>query len=203
MNQFIRKFVIISIPLSYLAFLIGLYFDGRLTWDYSLPLELCNMTEMMMVIAFWKNDKKLLHLVSYPGIIGGIVALAVRGGSYDINTFFAIYFVFYHGVMLFSGLYSLYLQKFDIKTNHMFKSMAFISICAVFAAIGNTITGGNYMYIGKTVVLTGPLYYVTLFCGTFTVVITLHYVIKGGFNFYQWIKRTKNEHNKTQLRHYN
>lgn len=203
MNPFIRKFVIISIPLSYVAFLIGLYFEGGLTWNYALPLELCNLTEMTMVFAFWKRDKKLLHLASYPGILGGIIALGVRGGSYNINDFFAVYFVFYHAVMLFSGLYSLYLQKFQVKTVHIFKSMAFISCCAILAAVANFITKGNYMYIGKTVILTGPLYYVCLFCATFAAVILVHFATKGFYKLLVWFKRFKHEDKKTQLRQYN
>lgn len=178
MNIKIRASIIIAIVLGWVGFYSYIFATGVFDKSVFLPFHLCNIMEIVIVFALWKNNQRILDIVSYPLVLGPVAALAYPIGTFSMGGIFAVYFVYYHLLLLLTGVLYLRSIRFQTKRIHIFQGAIFIFSCDVVAAVVNALTGGNYMFIGETGGYPALYYYPTLFLLVWIFLLGFHGLIK-------------------------
>lgn len=147
MHNVFRLTMMSSIVGSWVLFYPWLFLRGSFTPDIFLPFELCNMMQMVIVLACWKNRPQWLQRIMYPLILGPIVAFSFPFGLFQMGGWFTVYFMFYHITLLVTGCYALYCAKGKVTNTHIHSAIGFMMICGMIAGTANAVTGGNYMFL--------------------------------------------------------
>jgi hypothetical protein len=164
MNVYFRKVMVVAILLGWISFGYEVFAKGIFDPAVSLPFELCNIMQITICYALWKNKENLIHMISFPLVLGPIIALSHPVGLYDLGGYFSFYFVYYHVTLIVTGIYALYLKKGHTNWKQVRDSGVFMFCCSLLATIVNVITNGNYMFIGQPMFgMTHVSFYVVLF----------------------------------------
>jgi uncharacterized membrane protein YwaF len=159
-----------------------------------LPFHLCSLMEIAVLYACLKNNTKLLEIIAYPLVIGPVLALSFPTGTFDLGGWHTAYFLYYHILLLSSGVYIILKKRFSFSRSAIWKAALFIFAGDCVAFLVNMVTGGNYMFIGDPVVYPAEVYYPLLFL--------LVWVFLGGFHLLvagvEMISRLRNEQNLAQ-----
>jgi hypothetical protein len=134
----------------------AIFAENKFVLSLSLPFQLCNMMQLTALVAY-----------SFPE------------GIYSWGGFFSFYFIYYHATLIISSFYYLYINKCKTSWKQVVYAIVFICVCASIAAVVNTLTNGNYMFIGKPIIITSDLFYYAFFAVMCTTLVLFHYGIKG------------------------
>jgi len=149
MHKVFRFTMLSGILGSWALFYPWLFLRGSFTPDVFLPFELCNMMQIVIVVACWKNRPQWLQHIMYPLILGPIVAFSFPFGLFQMGGWFTVYFMFYHTTLLVTGCYVLYHVKGNVTKTQVRSAVGFMMICSVLAGTANIATGGNYMFLNS------------------------------------------------------
>ena len=136
--------------LSYVVFFYIQQAVGRsLTWQYSLPLELCNLVLIACIVSLlWPN--RLITEIAYFWGLGGVVQAIVTP---DITEGFPSwqYFLFFfsHGVTLISIAFLISDKHFKVRRGSVLRMMAALNIYGLVIGAVDAMTGWNYGYLRR------------------------------------------------------
>jgi len=179
LNHYFRKIMIVAIIMGWITYTFAIFAENKFVWSLSLPFQLCNMMQLTALIAYIRNDTRLLGIIVYPLMLGPLIAFSFPEGIYNWGGFFAFYFVYYHVTLVVSSLCYLYIHKCKTSWKQVVYAICFICVCAGIASIVNKVTNGNYMFIGKPIILTSDYFYYAFFAAMCITLIGYHLLIKG------------------------
>jgi hypothetical protein len=199
MNVYFRKIMMVAILLGWISFGYEVFAEGIFDPAVSLPFELCNIMQMTIFYAFWKNKENLVHMIAFPLVLGPVIALSHPVGLYDLGGYFSFYFVYYHLTLIVTGLYALYLKKGRTNWEQVLSSGAFMFSCSIVATIVNIITKGNYMFIGQPMFgMTHVSFYLVLFVVAWTGLSLFHLLLNAACSFVDTLAE-KNDSKKIKM----
>ncbi len=134
-----------------LAYTVSVYIQQGvaygLGWDYSLPLELCNLVLIACLISlFWPN--RFTSEIAYFWGLGGVLQATLtpdlaRGfPSWDFVLFF-----WGHGATLLAIIFLVFSRECKQRKGSILRMMAALNIYAVVVGSIDAITGWNYGYL--------------------------------------------------------
>lgn len=178
MNSIFRFSIIAAVIMGWIGYYSYVFINGFYDSSVFLPFHLCNIMEILIVVALWTKNYKILDIIVYPLILGPVVALSHPLGTFELGGIFSFYFVYYHVLLLTTGIAYLFMTKFKTSYVRIFHGALFVFSCDVIAFIVNSLTGGNYMFIGETAGYPPLAYYSSLFVLVWLFLICFHLLIK-------------------------
>lgn len=124
-----------------------LYKDGYWDISFTLPLQLCSISLLLCLVLLLTDSKVLFHFVYFLGIAGAIQALITPELFVGYPHFRFFQFFITHMGIIWVALFYIFVKGFRITWYGMWLSFAFLNVGALCAFIGNSITGGNYMFL--------------------------------------------------------
>lgn len=178
MNPYFRIGMMMAILMGWISYYPYIILNGYFKSSSFLPFHLCNIMEVLIFIALGMKKEKILDIIIYPLILGPTVALSYPLGTFELGGVFSAYFVYYHVLLLLTGIYYLYHTSFKTSPTRIIKGALFVFTCDCIALIINTLTDGNYMFIGETAGYPPIAYYSTLFLLVWMLLASFHLLIQ-------------------------
>lgn len=178
MNSIFRFSIITAVITGWIGYYSYLFINNLYDSSVFLPFHLCNIMEVLIVVALWTKNYKILDIIVYPLILGPVVALSHPLGTFELGGIFSFYFIYYHVLLLTTGITYLVSTHFKTSYVRVVHGALFVFTCDVIAFIVNSLTGGNYMFIGETAGYPPLVYYSILFVLVWFFLISFHLLIK-------------------------
>lgn len=179
MTKTFRITVCFLIIIGWSIYYSMLWKDGLFHISRQSPLHLCNIMQIFIIYAALQNDKRIIEIMICPLIIGPAIAISYPFGIVSYGTEYAIYFFYYHLVLLFIGVHHLIKINFEISFKTVMYNGVFIYLCAACVGIINPIIGSNYMFVTTPVFQLPVNYYFILNAATLTTLFGFYYLVKG------------------------
>jgi hypothetical integral membrane protein (TIGR02206 family) len=134
-----------------LAYSVGFYLEEairhELTWQYSLPLELCDLVLIACIVSLlWPN--RLTAEIAYFWGLGGVLQASITP---DITQGFPSwqYFLFFfnHGVTLISIAFLISDRRFRAQKRSILRMMIALNVYGLVVGAVDAVTGWNYGYL--------------------------------------------------------
>lgn len=193
MVKSVRLSIIVAIVLGWVLFYGKIFMDGKFAYDFFLPFELCNMMQFMIIYAAVTNQPKMLDYIMYLAILGPISAFVYPFGIATFGTFYLVYFLFYHLVLMTVGVYRMVQRKGNVEARDFFGAVGFLVISAGIAAIANFFTGGNYMFVAKAIFPTPFNYQIFLSLLAIIILVAFHMILVNGRKLWSYAQEGRRE----------
>lgn len=177
MHPSFRYGMMTAILIGWITYYPYVVLNGYFESSAFLPFHLCNIMELLIFFSLWTRNEKILDIIVYPLILGPIAALSHPLGTFELGGVFATYFVYYHVLLMLTGMYFLYRTNFKTSSKRILNGALFVFTCDGIAFIVNTLTDGNYMFIGDTAGYPPIAYYSFLFLLVWILLAVFHLVI--------------------------
>lgn len=121
--------------------------EHALSWQYSLPLELCNLVLIACIISLFRPDQFATEIAYYWGF-GGVLQATVTPNilvgfpSWDFFLFF-----WSHGVTLIAIVFLVARREFRPRRGSIVRMMIVLNVYAVAIGALDAITGWNYGFL--------------------------------------------------------
>jgi hypothetical integral membrane protein (TIGR02206 family) len=136
---------------AFLAYPLVVGLRGDYDLDFDLPLHLTDAVTVVAAMALWSRQQLLFELTYFWGLTASVQAVLTPALSEDDgpSTFlFWNYFITHSGVVL-GALFLAFGLGFTPRRGAVGWVFLATAAWAAIAAIGNAITGGNYMYLSE------------------------------------------------------
>ncbi len=147
---------LVACIIAYLSILIGL---GKFNYKTDLPLDICNISSILIPFLMWKPSFKA-HEILYFWVLVGTTQAMLTPHLYNgfPNFIFLKYWITHAGLTLFI-IYNTVV--FDLKPNlkSIWKSFAVLQGYILFILAFNYIVGSNYVYVLHKPPTSSPLDY--------------------------------------------
>jgi hypothetical integral membrane protein (TIGR02206 family) len=118
-----------------------------LSWEYSLPLDLCNLSLAACIISlFWKN-KLAAEIAYFWGLGGGLQALATPDLGLGFPSWDFFLFFWGHGATLLAIVFLIACRNFRPRRGSVARMMIALNLYALAVGAINAIGGWNYGYL--------------------------------------------------------
>jgi hypothetical integral membrane protein (TIGR02206 family) len=124
---------------------------GTYTIDTNLPLELTNAVTLIAALALWTRGQLLFELAYFWGLTASLQAALTPGLRPD-ETFPGFYFWHYfavHSGAVVAAIFLAFGVGMTARRGAILWIFAITAAWAALVAVGNVITGGNYMYLDE------------------------------------------------------
>jgi hypothetical integral membrane protein (TIGR02206 family) len=115
---------------------------GQLTFPDCLPLELCDATLCLTVIALFTLNRAIFDLAYYCALAGSSMALLTPDLTQSLTFFLKVHFFVEHGVIVIAALYLVWSRQARPRPGSVGRAMIALNIFAAFV--------GTFNYIFKT-----------------------------------------------------
>jgi len=118
-----------------------------LSWDYSLPLELCNLVLMACIISlFWPN--RFASEIAYFWGLGGVLQATLTPDlAQGFPSWNFLFFFWGHGATLMAIAFLLSDSEFKPRRKNILRMMIALNVYALAVGAVNAIIGSNYGYL--------------------------------------------------------
>lgn len=125
------------------------YQVGIWTLDHALPLHFCNMLVLASIYLMLTRNKLVfdfVYLIGLAGTLQAILTPALQEGFPHFR-----YFQFYtaHGMIIFSGLYFVFVHQFKPDFKSVKRTFIIINLLLPPIMLVNWLTGGNYNNLNR------------------------------------------------------
>lgn len=133
--------------------------SGSLRWEYSLPLDLCNLVLIACIVSLFHPNQFMTEIAYFWGL-GGVVQATVTPDlaqgfpSWEFTLFF-----WGHGATLVAIAYLLSSRGFQPRRHSILRMMIALNAYALIVGILNAIAGWNYGYLCRKPVMPSLLDY--------------------------------------------
>ena len=93
------------------------------------------------------SKKFSFEFVYFIGISGAIQALITPALGYDFPHYDYFFFFFEHGIVIWSGLYMVFVEKMKPQISSIFKAMLYMDLTGIVVLIVDLILKSNYMFL--------------------------------------------------------
>ncbi|GMK46967.1 ABC transporter permease [Paenibacillus glycanilyticus] len=120
---------------------------GLWSVKYTLPLELCSISQMLAIIMLFTRSKLLYQIVFFAGIGGAMQAMLTPDLDYPYPHFRFFHFFIVHIAIILAPLYMTWIESFRPTWKSVWITMIFLNILLV--AVGGTDywLDANYMFL--------------------------------------------------------
>lgn len=143
----LRIGVATALLLNSIVWYAYLAFRGWLTFPGSLPLELCDATLCVTVIASCTLNPTAFDLAYYGALAGTSMALLTPDLWEPFPSFGTIQFFVAHGLVVVAVLYLVWSGEARPRSRSIWRAMLGLNIFAAFAGLFDFIFRTNYMYL--------------------------------------------------------
>ncbi|MBM7568108.1 putative integral membrane protein (TIGR02206 family) [Paenibacillus sacheonensis] len=147
----IKKIIRYSILLGLLAPQIVLYswYVIQGLWDvkYTLPLELCSISQLLAIIMLFSRSRLLYQVVFFAGIGGAMQAMFTPDLDYPFPHFRFFHFFIVHIAIILAPLYMTWIENFRPTRKSIWITMIFLNILLVVVGGTDYWLGANYMFL--------------------------------------------------------
>lgn len=116
-------------------------------WQWALPLEICDFSLWMCVIALMRPHQRLLELAYFWGIAGATMALLMPYLVYPLRSIPSITFLAGHGMIVIDVMFLLGTGRMRPRHGSWIFALLVINCLALFDYVANRLLGTNYMYL--------------------------------------------------------
>jgi len=124
-----------------------LAWHGQLTFPGHLPLELCDASLCLVIIALFTLNKTVYDLAYYGALAGATMALVTPNLWEPFPSFTTVQFFVSHGLIVTGALYLLWTRQARPRPGSVARAMLALNLFAAFAGAFDFIFKTNYMYL--------------------------------------------------------
>ncbi|NIK69929.1 TIGR02206 family membrane protein [Paenibacillus sp. BK720] len=150
-NAHVKTMIRYSILLGLLAPQILLYYwyaiVGLWSVKYTLPLELCSISQMLAIIMLFTRSKLLYQIVFFAGIGGAMQAMLTPDLDYPYPHFRFFHFFIVHIAIILAPLYMTWIEGFRPTWKSVWLTMIFLNILLVAVGGADYWLDANYMFL--------------------------------------------------------
>ena len=148
MREWLRFFLAAALVLNSIVWYGYLVFRGWLEFPENLPLELCDATLVVTVIALITLNALSFDLAWYGALAGTSMALLTPDLWEPFPSFSTVQFFIAHGLVVVAVLYLAWSGRARPRPGSVWRAMVGLNLFAALAGAFNLIFGTNYMYLG-------------------------------------------------------
>jgi hypothetical integral membrane protein (TIGR02206 family) len=120
---------------------------GWLQFPDSLPLELCDITLLLTVIALLTLNPLSMDLAYYGALAGTSMALLTPDLWEPFPSIATVQFFIAHGLVIVAVLFLIWTNQARPRPGSVWRAMLAVNVFAVVVGVFNMIFGTNYMYL--------------------------------------------------------
>ncbi|SES14650.1 TIGR02206 family membrane protein [Salipaludibacillus aurantiacus] len=135
---------LVLFELGYHGWLISI---GNWNVSHALPLELSNISVLLVIVLLLTGNRHLFELVFMAGIGGALQALVTPVLDYGWPHFRFWHFFYTHMMVIWAAFYFLWMKKYSLTFKSVWKSLIFLNVLLPVIYAVNLATGGNYWFI--------------------------------------------------------
>jgi hypothetical integral membrane protein (TIGR02206 family) len=121
--------------------------QNALTWEYSLPLDLCNLVLFACIVSLFKPNQFATEISYFWGMGGVLQAAATPDIARGFPSWDFILFFWGHGATLIAILFLISGREFRPRRGSVFRMMAALNAYGLAVGTMDAITGWNYGYL--------------------------------------------------------
>jgi hypothetical integral membrane protein (TIGR02206 family) len=146
-NTWLRVLIALSL-LSYTAFFyIQQGMKGSLSWEYSLPLELCNIVMLACLISLFRPNQLATEIAYYWGLGGVLQATATPDLARGFPSLDFILFFWSHGTTLIAIAFLIMSHDFRPRNCSIVRMMVALNIYGLVIGSADAVMEWNYGYL--------------------------------------------------------
>ena len=126
---------------------IWLIVNGNFNLKESLPLNICSVSLILVFILFLTRNKIIFSIQYFWGIIGSSYALIFPNIMHNFPHFRFVEYFLAHGLILFSVLYFLFIEKYTITIKSSVTTYVFSVLYLGIVFLLNLALGANYLFL--------------------------------------------------------
>jgi hypothetical integral membrane protein (TIGR02206 family) len=121
--------------------------ERTLSWQYSLPLDLCNLVLFLCLISLFRPNQWTVELAYFWGLGGGLQAMFTPDLTQGFPSWSFILFFWGHGATLIAIVFLISAGRFTPRMGSVFRMMIALNIYGLVVGILDAIMGWNYGYL--------------------------------------------------------
>lgn len=126
---------------------LELGFSGRLTWEYSLPLELCHWVMIACLITLIRPTPLASEISYFWGLGGSLQAVLTPDVFHGLPSWEYIQFFWGHGSVLLAIVFIVAAREFRPRTGCVLRMMLALNLYAAIVGTVDALFGWNYGYL--------------------------------------------------------
>ena len=130
---------------------------GALSWEYSLPLELCNLVLIACILALFRYRPLLCEIAYFWGLGGTLQALVTPDLASGFPSWNFFLFFWSHGAIIFGIVFIITAKNFRPRRNSVIRMMVALNVYAIVVGIINAVMDWNYGYLCRKPAVTSLL----------------------------------------------
>jgi hypothetical integral membrane protein (TIGR02206 family) len=117
--------------------------------SHALPLELSNISVILVIILLWTGNRWLFGIVFFVGIGGAIQAIVTPVLSFGWPHFRFIHFFYTHILVIWTVFYFLWCRGYRVTFKSVVKAMIFLNVLLPLIYAVNVAVDGNYWFVRR------------------------------------------------------
>jgi hypothetical integral membrane protein (TIGR02206 family) len=146
-SKAIRLALAVTILLDTIVYYSYLAWCGQLTFPDHLPLELCDASLLLIIVALFTLNKAIFDLAYYWALAGATMALLTPNLLEPFPSFGSVQFFVDHGLIVTGVLYLVWSKQSRPRPGSIFRAMLVLNILAVFVGAFDYFFKTDYMYL--------------------------------------------------------
>jgi hypothetical integral membrane protein (TIGR02206 family) len=146
-SKILRVFLGSILLLDSAAYYFTLAASGQLTIPDHLPLELCDASLCLVILALFTLNGFVYDLAYYGALAGATMALVTPNVSGPFPSFWTVQFFIDHGLIVAGALYLVWSGQARPRKGSVLRAMLWLNIYAAFVGTFDWIFKTNYMYL--------------------------------------------------------
>ena len=146
-----RKWIGRLLAFLLLSYAVGFYIqqaiEHSLTWQYSLPLELCNLVSIACIVSLLRPNRLTTEIAYFWGLGGVVQATVTPDITQGFPSLEYVLFFFSHGVTLISIAFLISDRGFRVQKRSVLRMMLALNIYGLVVGVIDAVTGWNYGYL--------------------------------------------------------
>jgi hypothetical integral membrane protein (TIGR02206 family) len=156
-NKYLRTVLSISTFASVLLVHPYLLYKGEWTAQNSLPLHMCELSEILAAIALLWQNQTLFEILCYWGIAGGFHSILTPELLDDGSDRWLLFNYYYeHTLIILTPVLLMTSCNMRLTRRSWFKGFVFINLCIPAIGTVNWLLKSNYMYLAERPAANNP-----------------------------------------------
>jgi hypothetical integral membrane protein (TIGR02206 family) len=147
LERSIRWAISALLVINYLGYLLVARHLGVVSWEKTLPLQLCDWAMFVIIVALWTGNRRWLEVAYFWGIGGTLQAILTPNLAFGFPDLrFVTFFVAHSGIIV-GIVFLMLVYGFRPTGFGILRTFAWTEIYFVIAFTGDLLTGENYGYL--------------------------------------------------------
>jgi len=130
------------------AYYLSFVLHGERLFPYHLPLELCDASLWLIIIALCTLNRAIFDLAYYTAVAGASMSLLTPNLGEPLLSFITVQYFVNHGLIVAAALYLVWSRQARPRPGSVGRAMLWVNIYAAFVGIFDFIFKTDYMFLG-------------------------------------------------------